>query len=237
MGWIPDWPTDPVAPKGALAPVAITLHRTHGHWPGDYAAGKTGLFQFLIGQEDGQRVQFMSTTSVAWHANGANLKSFGVELTGTNEDPLTDWQVANLGEILRYAHDEHGIPLDYVDPITQPPASIHVNNGQFFGVISHISVRPDDDEPQHEDFVTVADFDRAVNPAPPKGTLDMVVKITNPGGVVHVIDGALYQSGIDVGAADREVSMTGPQFDEFISRFAPAAGGAGKVTVEVRAVQ
>lgn len=193
MGWIPGWPTDPVAPKGSLTPVAVTLHRTYGGWGGDYSVGKNqGLFQFLIGQDDGQYVQFMETTSVAYHCNGANFKSFGVELTGTNEDALTAWQVAKLGEVLRYASSEHGIPLVYQDPVSTPPASIHVNDGNFRGVISHVSVMTDDGSSQHTDLVTVADFNAAIQqpgPTPtPTGDDDVTLyKITGSDGnyVLH----------------------------------------------------
>lgn len=171
MGWIPGWPTDPTDPKGSLNPAALTLHRTYGGWPGDYSVGKQGIFQFLIGKEDGQYVQFMSTTSVAWHCNGSNFRSVGVELTGTNEDRLTDWQVTKLGELLRYMHAEHGIPLSYQDPITTPPASISVNHSNFTGVIAHVSVATDDGSTQHGDYVTVPDYLRALGKPPPTPAL------------------------------------------------------------------
>lgn len=165
MPWMPGVPADPAPTFGALAPIAIVLHRTYGGWGGDYAVGKRGTFQFLIGQDDGQWVQFASTDSVCYHCNGANLKAFGIELTGTNDDPLTDWQAARLGDVLRWGHAEHGIPLDYTDPLTIPPASIHVNDGTFRGVLSHASVMTDDNSSQHSDMVTVADYNRAIVPA------------------------------------------------------------------------
>lgn len=162
MGWIPGWPTDPTTPKGSLDPKAVVLHRTYGHWPGDYSVGKQGIFQFLIGADPGHYVQFMDTTSVAYHCNGANFRAFGVEIEGTNDDPLNDWQVARLGEVLRYANSAHGIPLNYLDPITTPEASISVNHSNFVGIIAHRSVATDDGSSQHGDFVTVADFQKAV---------------------------------------------------------------------------
>jgi len=184
MGWIDGWPHDPTPPKGSLSPQAVVLHRTYGGYGGDYSVGKQGIFQFLIGQQVGQYVQFMSTESVAYHCNGANFRAFGVELTGTNEDALTDWQVEKLGEILHYAAGL-GIPLTYQDPLTTAPASISVNHSGFVGVISHISVMTDDGTAQHTDLTTPADYARAVGntPAPtppvPQEDIDMYI-VSNP---------------------------------------------------------
>lgn len=169
MPWFTGCPSDPVPPKGSLDPIAVTLHRTIGQWPGDYSVGKNeGLFQFLIGQDDGQWVQFMDTNSVAYHCNGSNFKSFGIELSGQNGEPLTAWQIARLGDILRWANTVHGIPLVYQDPAVTPAASIHVNDGNFRGVISHVSVQTDDGSSQHVDYVPLGEFQTAVaGPTPP----------------------------------------------------------------------
>lgn len=162
MPWMPGCPSDPATPKGSLTPIAIVLHRTYGQWAGDYSVGKNqGYFQFLIGQDDGQWVQFMDTNSVAWHANGANFKAFGIELTGTNEDTLTPWQLDRLGAVLHWASTTHGIPLTYTDPSVTQPASIHVNDGNFQGVISHASVQTDDGSAQHSDLITLSDYQLA----------------------------------------------------------------------------
>lgn len=176
MGWLDGWPHDPLTPRGGLTPLAVTLHRTYGgSFSGDYGTIKNngnsysgaGGCQFLIGKNDGERVQFGDTTTVLYHCNGSNFKSFGVEITGVNEDDLTDWQVASLHEILAYARDAHGIPLDYCDPYTTAHASVWVNGGGFRGVISHTSVRTDDGSSQHTDLVTPNDFARALGDTPP----------------------------------------------------------------------
>lgn len=168
MPWMPAVPSDPGPTFGPLVPIAVVLHRTYGQWPGDYQVGKTeGLFQFLIGPDDGQWVEFAPTDAVCYHCNGANFKAFGVELTGTNADPLTDWQAARLGDVLRWANATHGIPLAYTDPVATPPASIHANGGGFSGIISHVSVQTDDGSTQHTDLVTVSDFQRALASPPP----------------------------------------------------------------------
>ncbi len=169
---------------GGLTPVAITLHRTYGQWPGDYAVIKNNsLCQFLIGQQDGQWVQFMDSNEVAYHCNGSNFRSVGIELTGVNEDVLTDWQAARLGDVLRFLQVAHGIPLAYVDPSATDPASIWVNGGGFSGVISHDSVRTDDGSAQHTDLVTVSDYARAIQgavPKPPRKDPDPMPYVFNP---------------------------------------------------------
>lgn len=181
MGWVPGCPQDPGVYHGPLAPIAVVLHRTYGAWPGDYSVGKQGIFHILLGKDEGRWAQFAPTEIVQWHCNGANGKAFGVEIEGTNDEPLTDWQAARLGDVLRYARDAHGIPLDYLDPDSVPRASVHVNDGTFRGVISHCSVQTDDGSSQHGDFITVADYQRAVGttPTPAKGKkkpMDMVTR-------------------------------------------------------------
>ncbi len=164
MSWIPYCPIDPATPMGALSPQAVVLHRTYGQWPGDYSVIKNNsLCQLLIGQAQGQWVQFMETTSVAYHCNGANFRAYGIELTGVNEDVLTDWQVTCLHAALGWLSSTHGIPLVYTDPAATPDASIWVNGGGFSGVISHVSVKTDDGSAQHTDMVTAADFNRALS--------------------------------------------------------------------------
>ena len=159
---MPGCPQDPGVYHGPLNPQAIVLHRTYGAWGGDYSVGKQGIFQFLLGKDEGNWVQFAPTEIVQYHCNGANFRAFGIEIEGTNEDALTDWQLARLGDILRWANTEHGIPLVYQDPAVTPPASIWVNQSNFTGVISHVSVQTDDGSQQHTDEIDLATFNRAV---------------------------------------------------------------------------
>ena len=171
--WIPFCPTDPVTPKGSLTPRAVVLHRTYGQWAGDYAVIKNqGLCQLLVGKDQGQWVQFMDTTSVAYHCNGANFQAFGIEFTGVNEDPLTPWQLTCLGAILKTVNQYQNIPLTYTAPGTVPDASVWVNGGGFQGVISHVSVKTDDGTAQHTDMVTLSDYNTALG-APPVEDDDM----------------------------------------------------------------
>lgn len=168
MARLASCPQDYATPMGSLSPEAVVLHRTYGYWPGDYAVIRNNsLCQFLIGKDPGNWVQFMDSTAVAYHCNGANFRAVGIELEGTNDDPLTDWQAARLGDVLRFLSAEHGIPLDFLDPNSVPAASVSVNHSGFRGVICHVSVATDDGSSQHSDEVSVADFQRALGtPAP-----------------------------------------------------------------------
>lgn len=116
---MPGIPHDLRAGYGGLSPVAAICHRTYGGWGGDYSVGKGSRgvisFHFLVGKEAGQWVQFVDTNRVAYHAKGANGWSIGIEVTGTNEDDFTGWQLEKVGEIVRWIHDTHRIPLVYVD--------------------------------------------------------------------------------------------------------------------------
>jgi hypothetical protein len=154
---------------GPLAPIAVVLHRTYGSWPGDYSVIRQGkLCQILIGKDEGRWVQFASTDQVHYHCNGANFRAFGIELEGTNEDPLTAWQEARLGDVLRYAFETYGIPPSYLDPASVDPASVWVNGGGYSGVISHASVRTDDGSGQHTDEVDATDYAAALGAPVPR---------------------------------------------------------------------
>lgn len=124
----------PAAPKTGLAnprrqlggniqPAAVVLHRTVGSWPGDLSVGTNGgnvgyvSFHFLVGQEAGQWTQFVGPNGegaghLMNHAAGANDWSFGIEISGDQGETLTDWQVDRVAEILQWARDEWGIPLN-----------------------------------------------------------------------------------------------------------------------------
>lgn len=184
---------------GPLNPTACVLHRTFGAWKGDYQVGKRGRvdspgigFHFLVGRDEGQWCQFYDTQVKTGHAKGANSWSFGIELTGTNADPLTDWQVRALAHILGEALAAHRIPATYVDGAA--------GRARVNGCLAHRAVPGSD----HTDFITVADWGRVVAamgapvhsqqdtpPAPvpnpttaPKDDDDMVIYIQHPNGTI-----------------------------------------------------
>ncbi|NBW13042.1 MAG: N-acetylmuramoyl-L-alanine amidase [Caulobacteraceae bacterium] len=153
--------------RGPINPHAIVLHRTYGAWAGDYSVGKFGRgpndpdksgFHFLIGKEPGQVVQFYDTGSRANHCAGANFWAIGIEFTGTNDEPLTDWQVQQGDLIVHAINRVHGIPLDFYDG----PDRV----SDWHGVLSHrwVATEP---QYQHHDLVTRSDYERMTAPTPP----------------------------------------------------------------------
>lgn len=167
MPWMPNIPHDPGEyPLGSLSPTAVVLHRTIGSWPGDYGVGKHGRdgepigFHFLIGRDYLQIVQFYSTETKCAHAAGANSWSVGIEFSGQNSDvqPLSDWQIAAGGDVLRWITATHGIPLTYYDG---PRVT------SWSGVLNHRNVAyPADRKFEHHDFVTAEDYGRMVAAKP-----------------------------------------------------------------------
>lgn len=111
----PDVPFDPGPSHGGQIPTEVICHRTYGAYPGDYGVGKGSRgsisFHFLVGKHDGEWVQFVDTEQVAYHAKGDNVGTIGIEVTGTDADVMTDWQVRALGHICKWISDAHGIPL------------------------------------------------------------------------------------------------------------------------------
>lgn len=244
MPWMPDCPTDPVTPFGYMVPIAITLHRTYGFWPGDYLTIKNrGLCQFLIGKDDGHWVEFMDTNGLAYHCDGANWKAVGIELEGVNAEALTDWQLARLGDVLRFLAETHGIPLVYLDPAVTDDKSVWVDGGGFAGVLSHSSVRPDEgaSTPQHTDAVTAADFARALAPPVTISEESDVYLLYNPDQSQVVVMGDTQVDGFDPAQlvnADKVLKVlarTQAEFDATIAKRTappaapPAAGGPAVV--------
>lgn len=172
MPWQPGVPPDPAVWRGGIVPIAHVIHRTYGFWPGDYAVIKSaGTAHWLTGQEPGQEVQFMDSSIITYHCNGANQLATGDEYTGTNEQRFTQWQVDRLGARLDWLRETHGIQKVYLDPFSRPPASVWVNGGGYRGSLSHYSVQTDDGSSQHTDLILLEDWERAVTtgipPVPP----------------------------------------------------------------------
>jgi peptidoglycan hydrolase-like protein with peptidoglycan-binding domain len=142
--------------------MAGVLHRTYSPSIGSAfnAILNNGTAHTLHG--DGHSDEFMDMLERAYHANGANWKAIGAEFHGTNEDPLTDDQVRDLAILIVFGRDVLGIPVTYLNPFDQAPASVHVNAGVYSGWLSHYSVQTDDGSAQHTDLVTVEDWNRAM---------------------------------------------------------------------------
>lgn len=119
MPWM-DGPTRTVTKThGGIDPIAAICHRTYGSVAGDLAVmqgARDGIgFHLLVGPSTGQWWQGADTNRKCWHAAGANDWSVGIEVTGSNDDPFTDWQVWACGQIVAWLHDVHDIPLVYYD--------------------------------------------------------------------------------------------------------------------------
>ena len=149
----PDVPFDPGPSHGGQIPTEVICHRTYGRWGGDYNVGKGSRgsisFHFLVGPDEGQWVQFVDTDRVAYHARGDNVGTIGIEVTGTDDDRMTDWQVRALGHICRWISDTHGIPL------------VKYHGGRtstFHGWRDHADVAGSD----HTDYWSDEDWDRIV---------------------------------------------------------------------------
>lgn len=158
---MPGCPPDPAVWRGPINPIAVVLHRTYGFWPGDYSVIRSqGTAHWLIGKDGGQWVQFMDSSVITWHCNGANRMAVGIELTGVNEDVLTDWQVDRTRDVLNWLTSVHGIMRVFLDPYSAPRASVWVNGGGYRGSIGHYNVATDDGSAQHTDLITIADWSR-----------------------------------------------------------------------------
>ena len=148
--------------RGVFKPTAIILHRTYGKWSGDYNIGKNGRregktiapigFHFLIGKDEGQWVQFYDTAVKCNHAAGGNSWAIGIEISGRNEDPLTDWQVRALRWILTAVCDAHDIPKMYTDTGARRRLNLCMPHALVPGST-------------HTDKITRADWDRVFPPA------------------------------------------------------------------------
>ncbi len=166
---------------GPMNPSGGILHRSYGGWGGDVATVRnSGLAHFVVGKDEGQWVQLADTTEVTysvgnWQANNATV---AIEFTGTNEEPLTDWQARAGGEIIRQVSAAHGIEVAYNDGSEGP-----VYNGPWVAWRAHRGVHPDQGT-QHTDFITAEDWPRMMGATPPA-----------PGGSGAVADDGLLSSG------------------------------------------
>jgi hypothetical protein len=174
--------------NGSYAPIAGICHRTQGHWPGDYQIGKHTSgppdfagFHFLVGEEFGLVVQLYDTDTRCNHAAGANGWAIGIEFSGMTGTPLTEWQIAMGGEIVRWVDATHHIPATWYDG---------PRIGEAPGWRGHISVLGSD----HTDTITRPEFDRLVQtpqtftPAP-SATGKEPVMVIKPGSVPNAAFG------------------------------------------------
>jgi hypothetical protein len=168
----PGCPYDPGAepPDDRIDVRTVSLHRTIGLWNGDYSVGKNrthaqGTFQFLIGQQPGQWVQFYAVNNFCSHGYGANRAGPGIELSGQNGEALTDWQIDALGQILRWLRDEWGIAPTFTDGDPR----VQYDTVGPSGFVTHRNIYSDIPKYTHYDYITEAEFVAALGatPGPP----------------------------------------------------------------------
>jgi hypothetical protein len=138
--------------------VACVEHRTIGRWAGDYSVlsrGRVPSVHFLVGQDRGQWVQFWDTNWTAAHAAGANEYAVGIEFSGQNGEPLTDWQIEAGSVIHQWLIAAHGIRREFLD-------NGGPRVGYFEGFLNHSNVAT---TPQytHYDYIERSEWDRMVS--------------------------------------------------------------------------
>lgn len=154
------------APGDSINPHAVVMHRTIGHWAGDYAVlgrSREPSVQFLVGQDQGQWVQYYDTLVGCNHACDAKSWSVGIEFSGQNGETLTDWQVLAGAIIASQLLDAHGI--DYRNQYRQPANMIR-RLTDWHGWLNHNDVLATTKGcDQHFDYVNPSDVDRIVGMA------------------------------------------------------------------------
>lgn len=116
------------------------------------AIGRRGYFQWLI-RRNGEVVQYCEADAVAWHAGTWNPYGPGIEieyLPGVDDSLFTPESLAAASGLVRWLHDEWGIPLDYYDG----PRILPV----WDGFIAHRSLFGGD----HTDWWPREDWDKIV---------------------------------------------------------------------------
>lgn len=171
--WLDGVPHDPGADSQdrPVAVRAVTLHRTTSpFYTGDYSVGKhrlhstPGTFNFLVGPDPGQWVQFYRADCRCSHAAGANYAGPGIEITGRNGDPLSDWALYAVGQIVTKLCQLYGFPrsLRVDDP------RLWVDQSSYRGAVNHLGVDyPPDISFRHFDYITPEEFAGGAVPVPP----------------------------------------------------------------------
>lgn len=143
----------------ALQPTGIVWHRTIGRWAGDYAE-LTKMYSksvhFLIGHDEDQWVQFVPCNEIANHAAGANRRKIGIELSGYNGEPLTEWQLRAAGRIYAQLKTIYGWPDEFYDGprvyVDQEDTVVHLNHRNV--------AYPPNPSLQHNDYITEEEFSK-----------------------------------------------------------------------------
>lgn len=186
MPWMPGIPHDQgTCPQGTIRPLGVVAHRTYGSWGGDYSVGKGSNppvgFHFLVGKQTGQWVQFYDSTTRCAHAgtnaNGNDI-SVGIEVEGTNGEPMTPWQVDRVRDIVSWLKLTHNIALEYRFSTAHDLRADH-------GYIPHSAVKG----AEHSDYWTLDDWNRITSGMTDvrKGDPDMILIQRKTTGEVRIV--------------------------------------------------
>lgn len=137
----PGCPIDPGnSPRGEQGVHVGVKHRTWGGWYGDYSVGKgwsrPGIgFHWLVGKEPGRWVAFYPYGMRCNHAAGANANSVGIEVTGTDSEPFTEWQRWAVRQIVQWCASQGLPPVSITSPGRVSASSVNgwMNHAQVAG--------------------------------------------------------------------------------------------------------
>lgn len=145
---------------GHIPALACVLHLTYGHVGGDEQVFLYGVGIHFYVWQTGFIEQFYDTENECWGCNGANREAVQIEFEG--EGPLNDEQIEAGGRLIKMIAERESIPLSYLDPGNTARASVHVNDGNYRGFISHYNVQTDDNSEQHTDAITLDEWKRMI---------------------------------------------------------------------------
>ena len=117
--------------SGNLQPIAVCLHHQAGSGnPAPVYASRDVSAHFWIPRSSATPPhQHVDTNVRAWHGMAHNDYSIGVETEGCGSpphaDPLTEYQLDMFAELMQWAHQTHGIPLQLSESISTPGLNYH----------------------------------------------------------------------------------------------------------------
>lgn len=118
---------------GTLRPVAVTLHHQAGSGNPFSIYLSRGVSAHFWIRRDGRVWQHVDTSRQAWHGMNHNQSSIGVETEGCgappHNEPLTNAQLNAFANLMRWANQAHGIPLQLSEAVGQRGLNYHNARG------------------------------------------------------------------------------------------------------------
>jgi hypothetical protein len=122
---------------GLLKPIrGLVLHVTNGtgrtpyNW---FCNSKAKASSHFGNPKHGRLEQYVDTDDAAWAQGRGNYHWLSVENTGLIGESLTPSQVANLARLMRWLHDEEGIPFALADNPAGHGLGYHSMGGKHWG--------------------------------------------------------------------------------------------------------